>query len=108
VAGHGQPAGTNQQEDQDMRTPTNQVTLTTWTLRVDVTDLNLTTAAHVSAARDMVADATGQRVSLGLTANIRGTLLDLIAERDGYATIGPITEDDIRTKQGRTNTRVGN
>jgi hypothetical protein len=83
-----------------MRVSTNQVTLTTWTLRVDgqdVTDLNLTTIAHVSAARDMVADVTGQRVSLHLTANQRGTLLDLIAARDG-----------AENCSGTTTVRVGN
>jgi hypothetical protein len=63
-----------------MRTPNSQITLSTWTVRVDgqdVADVELD-ASDVAGVRDMVAAATGQRVSLGLTAHIRGTLADLI------------------------------
>ncbi len=64
-----------------MRTRTEDVTLNTWTVRVDgrdVTDVELD-QADVPGVRDMVAGATGGRVSLGLTANMRGILLQLMA-----------------------------
>ena len=65
-----------------MRTRTEDVTLNTWTLRVDgqdVTDVELG-GQDVRGVRQMVADATGARVSLGLTANNRGVLLRLLGE----------------------------
>ncbi len=65
-----------------MRTRTEDVTLDTWTVRVDgrdVTDVELD-MADVPKVRDMVAEVTGQRVSLGLTANNRGILLQLLRE----------------------------
>jgi hypothetical protein len=65
-----------------MRIPTKDVTLNTWTVRidgVDVCDIELN-EGDVCGVRDLVADATGARVSLGLTANMRGVLLDLLAE----------------------------
>ena len=65
-----------------MRVRTEDVTLDTWTVRVDgqdVTDVELDETS-VSGVRNMVAAATGGRVSLGRTANMRGTLLDLLAQ----------------------------
>ena len=65
-----------------MRTKTGDVTLNTWTVRVDgrdVTDVELD-EADVSAVRQLVAEVTGQRVSLVCTANSRGILLRLLAE----------------------------
>jgi len=65
-----------------MRTRTEDVTLNTWTVRVDgrdVTDVELD-EADVPGVRDMVAEATGTRVSLVCTANNRGILLRLLAE----------------------------
>lgn len=64
------------------RTPTCDVTLDTWTVRVDgrdEVDVELD-VAQVCAVRDLVAAATGGRVSLGRTANMRGILLDMIGE----------------------------
>ena len=65
-----------------MRTRTEDVTLNTWTVRVDgrdVTDVELD-QGDVPAVRDMVADADGGRVSLARTANCRGILLRLLGE----------------------------
>jgi hypothetical protein len=64
-----------------MRTPTDQITLNTWTVRVDgqdVADIEIG-PANVRGMRDLVADATGQRVSLNLTAHLRGILPQLTA-----------------------------
>lgn len=66
-----------------MRTPTGDVTLNTWTVRVDgqdVTDIEIDDA-DVRGVRDMVAEVTGQRVTLCLTANMRGVLLKLLGEQ---------------------------
>jgi len=63
-----------------MRTRTEDITLNTWTVRVDgqdVTDVELD-EGQAGNVRQMVADATGGRVSLGLTANMRGMLLQLL------------------------------
>jgi hypothetical protein len=65
-----------------MRTRTEDVTLNTWTVRVDgqdVCDVELD-ERDVRGVREMVAGATGARVSLGLTANMRGVLLRLLGE----------------------------
>ncbi len=65
-----------------MRTPTDEVTRDTWTVRVDgvdVTDIECDVSA-VSGIRGMVADVTGQRVSIGCTANIRGIMSRVFPE----------------------------
>jgi hypothetical protein len=62
-----------------MRTATKDVTLDTWTVRVDgvdVTNVELDDA-DMPRVRVMVQAATGQRVSMIKTANDRGTLLEL-------------------------------